>query len=105
MLKKKGYRDNLCDSLLCYVMFCYGVMVMKKPEDVKYKYLSVRVNERMKSLIEKRSSDMKMTISEYVIHAVLVDSMIDGNIESVKIVAGNLKHKLRESAFKLAGSC
>jgi len=77
---------------------------LEKREDLKYCFMAVRVNERMKSLIERRAKELKMNLSEYVKHAVLVDSMIDGDIESMQIIAGNMKTKFREIALKLAGS-
>ena len=66
--------------------------------------MSVRVNERMKCLIDRRAKESKMSLSEYIKHAVLVDSMIDGDIEAMQIIAGNMKHKLQETALKMAGA-
>lgn len=74
----------------------------KSIEDVKYCVLAVRVNERMKGLVERRAKGSGMNVSEYIKHAVLLDSMICGDIESMKIIAGNLKEKLRESALRVA---
>lgn len=65
--------------------------------------VNVRVDEKTKVLFERRAKESGMNMSDYIRHCVLLESMIEGDIESFKAIAERMKEKVRIAVGKFAG--
>ena len=62
--------------------------------------MQFRVSEQEKALIEKCATKSNMTVSEYIRACMLMEMMMDGETEAVKIIGKALGQKVREVARK-----
>jgi hypothetical protein len=69
----------------------------------KFIGVALRLDGQSMKLVKRRAEESGMNISEYIRHCVLLESMIDGDVESFKLIAERMKEKLRVVVGKLAG--
>lgn len=65
----------------------------------KLSKLEVRLEDVIKQLIVRRAKESDMSISDYVRHCVLFDSVADGDMEAVKVLSFALKSKISDAFF------
>jgi hypothetical protein len=69
----------------------------------KFIGVALRLDEQSMKLVKRRAEESNMNLSEYIRHCVLLESMIDGDVESFKLIAEKMKEKLRVAVGKLTG--
>jgi hypothetical protein len=65
--------------------------------------VAMKLTEAEKALLEKRVQVSKMTMSDYLRVCMLVDSVMDGDKDAIKLMAGNLRAKVTQRLVSLLG--
>jgi hypothetical protein len=65
--------------------------------------VAMKLTEAEKALLDKRVEASGMTLSDYLRVCMLVDGVMDGDKDALKLVAGNLREKVGRRLSSILG--
>jgi hypothetical protein len=65
--------------------------------------VNMKLTEEERALLAKRAVVLQMTEADYLRVCMLVDSVLDGDRDAVRIVGGNLREKVGRRVANLLG--
>lgn len=65
---------------------------------------TIRIDDEFEKLLVRRASEMNMNVSEYVRHAVLFESLFDGDVESMAVIGKRIKKMLMDAVGGLVSA-